>query len=187
MVITSHGTASRSRYSTVAIWFHWIIAVGVIANVAIAELTEDASRAVRGEWIGTHKAIGITILVLTLGRLAWRLGHRPPPQPATMRRWEVVLSKSLHFIFYFLLLALPLTGWIFTSTGGRGIDFFGLFSIPALPVANSESLHERFEDIHKLMGSAMLYLVILHVLAALKHQFFDRDGLIGRLMPFSRR
>lgn len=187
MAITSNGVASLSRYSTVAIWFHWIIAAGVIANIAIAELTEDASRAVRGEWMGTHKAIGITVLVLTLGRLAWRLGHRPPFQPATMKRWEVVLSKSLHGIFYFLLLALPLTGWIFTSTGGRGIDFFGLFGIPALPVGDSESLHERFETIHKLMGSAMLYLAILHILAALKHQFFDRDNLIGRLNPFGRR
>jgi len=103
-----------------------------------------------------------------------------------MKRWEVVLSKSLHALFYFLLLALPISGWIFTSTHGRAIDWFGLFPIPALPVGDSESLHETVEGVHKLMGSAMLYLGVLHILAALKHQFYDRDGLIGRMNPFAR-
>lgn len=187
MAITYRGTSSVARYTKGAIWLHWIIAACVIANIAIVELTENASRTVRGDWLGTHKALGITVLVLTIGRIAWRLGHKPPPQPATMKRWEVALSKSVHFLFYFLLLALPLTGWIFTSTGGRGIDFFGLFGIPALPVGDSKSLHDSVEDIHKLMGNAMLYLGILHILEALKHQYVDRDGLIGRLNPFARR
>jgi cytochrome b561 len=185
MAITYRTPAAR--YTTGAIWFHWAIAACVIANIAIVDLTEGAAKPVRIQWLGTHKAIGIAVLVLTIGLILWRLGHRPPPQPATMKRWEVVLSKTVHFLFYFLLLALPLTGWIFTSTGGRGIDFFGLFGIPALPVGDSKALHDRVEDIHKLLGSAMLYLGILHILAALKHQFIDRDALLGRLNPFARR
>ena len=186
MAITNQSTAT-ARYNRVAIWFHWILAALVIANIAIAELTEDASRAVRGEWMGSHKAIGIAVLAVTLGRIAWRLAHTPPPQPATMKRWEVLFSKTVHGLFYFLLLALPLTGWIFNSTPGKPIDFFGLFAIPALPVGNSKDLHEQFEAIHKFLGSAMLYLAILHILAALKHQFIDRDGLMGRLNPFAGR
>ncbi|TXC68794.1 cytochrome b [Sphingorhabdus soli] len=186
MAITYRSTET-ARYGRVAIWFHWILAALVIANIAIVELTEDASRAVRGEWMGTHKSIGIAVLAVTLGRIAWRLAHTPPPQPATMKRWEVLFSKTVHGLFYFLLLALPLTGWIFASTNGKPINFFGLFDISALPVSSSKDLREQFESIHKLLGNAMLYLAILHILAALKHQFIDRDGLIGRLNPFAAR
>ncbi len=176
-----------SRYTKGAIWFHWVIAACVIANILIVELTESLSKPERRAWMGTHKAIGIAVLVLTIGLIVWRLGHRPPPQPATMKRWEIVLSKTVHFLFYFLLLALPLTGWLFISAGGRGIDFFGLFAIPALPVGDSKNLLDLSENAHKLLGNAMLYLGILHILAALKHQYIDRDGLMGRLNPFAGR
>ena len=118
------------RYSKGAICFHWVIAVLVIANLTIGLLHESLLD-VDGV-IPLHKSIGITVLVLTLGRIAWRLAHRPPAPPETMARWERLAAHAIAHDFYALLLILPLAGWLMVSgtTKRRPFEWFGLFDIP---------------------------------------------------------
>lgn len=173
----------RSVYSKTAIWLHWIIAIFVITNIGLAELTEDMSREARGPYMDYHKAIGISILFLSLGRLIWRLGHKPPPLPMGMPAWQRVASKISHVTFYVLIIGLPLGGWLWMSTyPGNMVSYFGLFDIPALPVQGQEALGELLHEGHKIGGQAMLILVIIHLLAVAKHQFFDKDNLIRRML-----
>ena len=176
------GTAGP-RYTKVVIWLHWLIGLAVIANICLAMLTEGLPRETQRAAMDVHKALGITILALTILRILWRLGHKPPPMPASTPAWQKLLSRIVHFLFYALLILLPLSGWVWMSAADRPIDFFGLATIPTI-VAPNEGLADVMHDRHEVLGLAMLGLAVVHILAALKHQFFDRNGLIGRMNPF---
>lgn len=177
---------ARSRYSTGAMIFHWVIAIMVIVNWRVAEAAEHAGKVEQAALIGNHKAIGITILVLTLGRLAWRLTHRVPPLPDTMAGWEKALARTVHVIFYVMLIALPLGGWLAGSFAGRDISYFGAFAIPPLPVGENLDLAKAIIGFHKTGGEVLIYLVGLHILGALKHTFFDKNGGLGRMLPWGK-
>lgn len=179
-------TTAAERYSRGAIVLHWLIALLIVLNVAAAWVSEDMPKPDRAIIMGNHKAIGITILVLTLARIAWRLGHKAPPLVETLKAWEAAVARVTHWLFYFLMLALPLTGWAMVSAGPRGgpVSFFGLFNIPALPVSSDRGAHEMYESMHGLLGNLIVALFVLHVAGALKHQFFDRDGTLRRMVPF---
>lgn len=178
----SSGSAGP-RYARVAIWLHWLIGLAVIANIALAMLTEGLPRETRGAAMDIHKALGIAVLALTVIRIGWRLGHRPPPLPAAIPGWQRLFGRITHGLFYVLLILLPLSGWVWMSAAGRPIDFFGLFAVPVI-VAPSEALADAMHDRHEALGLTMLALAAIHILAALKHQFVDRAGLIGRMNPF---
>jgi cytochrome b561 len=171
------------RYTKVAIWLHWVIALAVIANIGLAMLTEDMPRETHRAAMNIHKALGMAVLALSVILILWRLGHKPPPPPVGTPAWQKPVSRMVHFAFYGLLILLPLSGWVWMSAADRPIDFFGLFTVPSI-VAPSESLADVLHDRHEVLGIAMLALVVIHILAALKHQFFDRTGLIGRMNPF---
>src|SRR3989344_3679614 len=171
------------RYTKVAIWLHWAIGLAVIANIGLAMLTEDMPRETHRAAMSIHKALGIAILGLTVLRILWRLGHKPPPLPAATPAWQRPVSKLVPFLFYALLILLPLSGWVWMSAADRLIDFFGLFTVPSI-ASPSKSLADTLHERHEVLGLAMLGLAAIHVLAALKHQFVDRTGLIGRMNPF---
>ena len=177
------GTPGPLRYTKVASSLHWLIAVAVLVNIGLALFTEGLPRETRGPLMGIHKALGITILALTVLRLLWRLGHKGPPLPPTVASWERVLGRAVHVLFYLLLLALPLSGWVWMSAADRPIDFFGLFMLPSIAVP-SEALADTMHERHEMLGLTMVALAALHIAAALKHQFVNRDGLIGRMNPF---
>ena len=177
---------ARRRYSTGAMIFHWLIAVMVIWNWRIAEAAEHASGAERGAIFADHKALGILILALSIARLGWRLAHPVPSLPSNYANWERALARFTHVLFYVLLIGLPIGGWLANSLAGREIDMFGLFVIPPLPVGSNEGLAGSIFDLHAIGGQVMIYLIALHILGALKHTFFDRDGGIFRMLPFGR-
>ena len=178
--------AGNGRYSTGAMIFHWVIAIAVIVNWRLVEAAEHVSDAEKGALMGNHKALGITILLLTIARLIWRLTHRPPPLPASYKTWEKMLAKTMHVIFYVLLIGLPLGGWLASSYFERGFEFFGLFDWPLLPVAANPEMGKTIICLHHDGGSILLILIALHVLGALKHTFFDREGGLARMWPWGR-
>jgi len=184
MTIPSHTAhAPVQRYSTVAMWFHWTIAALVIANLAIG-IFHDA---LPGGSMPVHKSIGLTVLALTAARIAWRLGHRPPPLPAATPGWERGAAHATHWLLYILMVAMPVTGWMMVSgsTTRRPLDWFGLFDLPYLPVGPQAG--GIGHDGHALLGWLMLALVALHVAAALRHRLILRDGMLARMAPMLDR
>ena len=165
-----------ARYSGVAMLLHWLLALGVIVNWRLAESAHEGPREAAGALMGTHKAIGMTILLLTVLRILWRLAHRPPPLASTLHTWERVLARTVHAVFYILLISLPLLGWIASSAFGKPVDWFGLFEIPALPIHHDPDAGETIFDVHHLLGNVMVYLMFLHILGALKHSAALDEG-----------
>jgi cytochrome b561 len=177
--------AAQNRYSKGAMLFHWVIAVAVIVNWRIAEAAEHAaSREAAGAIMANHKALGVTILLLTLGRLAWRWTHPVPPLPGA--GWERILARTVHTLFYVLLIGLPLGAWIASSMARRGFEVFGLFQWPLLPLPENPDAAGAIFDLHAAGGTFLLLLVVLHVLGALKHTFINRDGGLPRMLPFGK-
>ena len=177
--------ASRSRYSGGAIVFHWVIALLIIANIAIALVTDDWEGPARRLAMDVHKATGLTVLVLSVLRLAWRLFHRPPPFPATIRPIEAIGARTVHWLVYVLMLALPLSGWTMISAAAshRPLTWYGLFELPYLPVQGARAVGNMAHEVHEVLGYAMIALLALHVLAALKHHFLDGTRLMMRMWP----
>lgn len=174
------------RYSAGAMILHWAIAIGVIANWQIAEKAEHLPEAERGAVMGWHFEVGMTILVLTVLRIVWRLTHPRPPLGAHLKPWERTLAHLVHALFYVLLIALPLLGWIAMAGYKYAIPMFNLFEWPVLPLGFGEDTAHEILEVHANLGTLMLGLIVLHVLGALKHQFWDRDGELWKMLPFGR-
>lgn len=181
-------TESAARYSRGAIILHWLIALLIIGNFAGAWLSEDLPRDERMVMMGYHKATGVVILLLTLVRIGWRLLNPPPAMPASLKAWEAGLARITHGLFYVLMLAVPLAGLGLHSAFGKGkpVSLFGLVDFPALPVGTDKPTIGLFHELHEITATAMLVLFVLHVAAALKHQFIDRDQHAWRMLPFRR-
>lgn len=177
-------TDSAVRYSRGAIILHWLIALMIIGNFIGAWVAEDLPRDEKMVMMGYHKATGILILILTLVRIGWRFTHRPPPLMETLKAWEAALAKVTHTLFYFLMLAVPVAGWGLHSAASKGkpVSIFGLFDVPALPLASDKPTIGLFHELHEVFATAMLALFVLHVAGALKHQFIDRDGSMQRML-----
>ncbi|MES2781289.1 MAG: cytochrome b [Pseudomonadota bacterium] len=172
------------KYSKIAILFHWVIAILIATNVLLATLADDLSRSASAVFMNPHKAIGISILVLSVARLLWRLGHRPPPLPGKVAGLQAFAGHAVHILFYVLMIAVPLTGWLMVAASDRAppIDFFGLFTIDS-PIGKSELLSEIGHEGHELLVTPLIILIGLHVAGALKHQFIDRLPFLQRMWP----
>lgn len=175
------------RYSIVAIVFHWTIALLVLFNLAVGLFHDGLPR----EWqlMPLHKAAGITVLVLSLGRLAWRLMHLPPTRATNVAPWEHRFALAVHWTLYFLMIAMPLTGWAMSSVGHDGnpprpLTWFFLFAIPYLPV--SPGTADFGHEAHEILGYLMTALVLLHIAAALRHHLVRRDVTLVRMLPILR-
>lgn len=173
-----------ATYSTVAIAFHWTIAAMIIVNLWLG-LFHDG---LPSEWkvMPVHKALGITVLVLTIGRIIWRLMHRPPPMLASVTGWERTAATLMHWALYALMLIMPLTGWAMSSVGRDGgpprpLTWFFLFDIPYLPV--NSAMAGIGHDLHGILGYLMTFLVVLHIAAALRHHFLLKDATLVRMIP----
>jgi len=166
-------------------FLHWVIVALLVVQVPLGKVAHELPVGLeRLVMMSRHKSVGITILALALLRIAWRWIDRPPPPPP-MPRWQEIAARLNHWALYALLIALPLTGWLTSSAAARPVSWFGLVQLPDF-VAPDEGLEEAFEEAHEWLVNALLVLVLVHVAAALKHQFFDRDGLLLRMLPGRR-
>ncbi|MBA4806099.1 cytochrome b [Brevundimonas sp.] len=177
----------RNRYSPVSLALHWIIALAILAQVLLITAHENTEGALSGQFVMLHKSLGITILVLTLARIGWRLAHPAIPLPAEMPRWEKLAARATHVLFYVILIVMPMSGWLASSAASRDFAWFGLFDWPLLPVGGGRETAARFMNVHGLVVKGLYVLIGLHVLAALKHQFIDRDNVLHRMIPLIPR
>ncbi len=177
----------RNRYSTVSLVFHWGIALLALTQVLLIAAHDATDGPLSRELVQIHKAVGLSILVLTLVRIGWRLANPALPMPAGTPRWQAIAARTNHVLFYVLLIGLPLGGWAASSAGGRVIEWFGLFQWPLLPLPLNRDLAGTFMDMHRAGVKVLYVLVTLHVLAALKHHFIDRDNVLHRMVPLIPR
>jgi cytochrome b561 len=173
---------SPTRYGYVAQTLHWAIVALLVVQVTLGKIADGLPVGFeRLVVMSRHKSFGITILGIALLRLAWRWIDRPPPLPP-MPGWQRFAAHVSHHGLYVLLFALPLTGWLMSSAANRPASWFGLVQLPDF-IAPDAALKERFEEAHEFLVNALFVVAGLHVAAALKHQFVDRDGLLMRMLP----
>ncbi len=182
------------RYTGPAIALHWLVAIGIIANVALAWIWPHLADAQVRPAIDMHKSIGITVLLLSLARLAWRLVSPPPPLPPAVEGWARTASAAVYVLFYVVMIGMPLSGWALSSASViirfKPIMLFGLVQWPTitplarLPSAEMKQAHDAFVTVHGLLAKLAYALIVLHVGAALRHLFLLKDGVAGRMVPF---
>src|SRR3990170_7268540 len=160
-------TAAQARYSTGAILLHWLIALALAFQLALGFSMPKDERGFA--LFQLHKSVGITILLLTLARLVWRLTHRPPP--AGEGGFNGFLAKAVHTLLYVFMVGMPLTGWAVVSTSRIQVPtlFWGVMPWPHLPISNA--LHDLAEETHEILAWTGIALILLHVAGALRHQF----------------
>jgi cytochrome b561/polyisoprenoid-binding protein YceI len=171
--------AAQQRYSWGAIVLHWAIALALAFQLALGFSMPKDERGFA--LFQLHKSVGITILLLTLVRLAWRLTHRPPP--AVEGGFQGFLAKAVHTLLYVFMVGMPLTGWAVVSTSRIQVPtlLWGAIPWPHLPISNA--LHDLAEESHEILAWIGIALIALHVAGALRHQFLIKDGLLRRMGP----
>lgn len=182
-----HSTPNRTaeRYTRVAIALHWVLGAALLAMIVLGVVMTDLPFSPwRLKLYNWHKWAGISLLGLAVVRLAWRLTHRPPRLPQgiahAMPRWQRWAHHGTHHGLYALFFVVPLTGWAYSSAAGFPIVLFGALPLPDLVPAD-KALAELIKPWHQAAAFAMAGLALLHIAAALKHHFIDRDGLLARM------
>ncbi len=165
---------------------HWLVVLLVLAQFALARIAGNLPLGM--EKLATltrHKSIGITILGLAVLRLLWRTLSAGPALPSALPTLQRRLAAATHVALYAVLFAIPLSGWLMSSAKNYPVSWFGLLQLPDL-VAPDEAAFRFWQQSHEWLTSALLALAALHVLAALKHHFVDRDDVLRRMLPFVR-
>jgi cytochrome b561 len=177
---------SPTRYSAVAQAFHWIIAALIVVQFVLGRLQEDLPiGAHKLALLARHKSFGMTVLMLAVLRLLWRLKNPPPALPAGMRPIERRLARATHIAFYVLLFAMPLSGWLMSSAKNYSVSWFGLFTWPNL-IAKNETAFALLRSTHDILSGVLFAVAVLHILAALKHHFWHKDDVLLRMLPFTQ-
>jgi cytochrome b561 len=175
---------NAQRWGAVSQSLHWIIVL-LIFGLAIVGLTMgDLPKTPKYFWVYTaHKSVGITVLVLVIARLAWRLyAGAPKPVPGTPG-WQHAIASFTHVLLYGIMFAMPLSGWLYDSASGlRPFKFFGLFNVPKLS-APDDHLRHLSHTVHEWGLYVLIVLVAMHAGAALFHHFFQGDATLVRMLP----
>jgi cytochrome b561 len=174
---------TRYRYSGIARALHWLAALLIFAGFGLGlfmtglEFSPDKFR-----YYAWHKWLGITVFLLAAARLAWRAGHPAPPLPEAMPAWQRRTARAVHVLLYALMLAIPLSGWIYSSATGVSVAYLGLVDLPNL-VAKDRELARALLVVHQSLNYLLAAVVTVHVAAAFKHHFVDRDDILARMLP----
>ena len=171
------------RYTRTAIVLHWLMALLIFATFPLGLYMADLKFSpTKLQLVSYHKWIGITLLLLVVLRLFWRLTHTPPALPDALPRWQKTASGAVHHGLYLLLVAVPLSGWLMSSAKGIQTVWFGVLPLPDLLNKNKE-LGDFMGYVHESLNYLLLLLVAVHIAAELKHRFIDHDEILSRMLP----
>lgn len=173
------------KYTRPLIALHWLTALLVVACLILVWSADGLQdKLLRRELIGLHRSLGLTILLLTLLRLGLR-GLTRQPSLIEISPLQALLARLAHAGLYVLLLVIPAVGWMLTSAAGRTVSWFGLIDLPALVAAN-RPFAGQMHELHELLATGLLLLVLIHAGAALWHHYRHKDATLRRMSPFSR-
>jgi cytochrome b561 len=177
---------SRARYTAVAQAFHWVIAALIVVQFTLAWTADDLPLGMHKlALLARHKSFGMTVLMLAVLRLGWRLFNPAPPLPEGMSKIETFLARATHMAFYVLLFAMPVTGLLMSSAKNYSVSWFGMFTWPNL-IAPNERWFDILRSTHEVLSYLLFAVAILHILAALKHHFWNKDDVLTRMLPFTK-
>ena len=172
-----------ARYGAVAQLLHWVIAVLIAIQFALFWLEDDLPLGSHKlALLARHKSCGMTVLMLAVVRVVWRLTHRPPP-PAGVSVLQHRAAQGAHGALYVLLFAMPLTGWLMSSAKNYSVSWFGLFTWPDL-IGKNVATYKALHLTHEILSDALIVTVALHVAAAVLHHFWNQDDVLMRMLPF---
>ncbi|HEY4170619.1 MAG TPA: YceI family protein [Reyranella sp.] len=173
-----------ANYTPVARILHWLTALAVLGLIGLGlwmvGLPIGLTKLYAFAW---HKWIGLTVLLLTVLRWAWRALHPPPVLPTTVTPWERALAPWVHILLLMLLLALPVSGWLMSSAGGVKVIWFGYLPMPDL-VPRDPTLFEILRTLHHWLAWTLMGVLVVHVAAVARHDLLRRDGIFRRMSPF---
>ncbi|MGB8635341.1 MAG: cytochrome b [Rhodanobacteraceae bacterium] len=167
--------------------FHWLIAALILVQGAVGLIMGELPKSPDVIPVYTfHKSLGLTILLLAVFRLGFRLLHKRP-DPLPMPGWQHGLSRITHVALYLLLFAVPLSGWIMDSASGlRPLYWWWVLRLPSITGGPSHDLKEFAEESHEILFWVLVAVAALHIAGALKHHFMDRDDTLRRMLPGAR-
>lgn len=173
---------TQRRYGIISILLHWIIAVLMITLVIEGlYMTRIPISEQKLKLYGWHKEYGMLLLMLVMLRIVWRIGNIVPLLPASIPRWQKFAAHAVHWLFYIFMFALPITGWLLTSAAGLPVSFFDLFIFPDL-ISPNENMRILFTEIHQWLSYGFIVTFFMHVGAALKHHFINKDDILRRII-----
>lgn len=168
------------QYDFVSKFLHWTIAILLIALISLGWYMMSIEEQPGSDWyFNLHKSLGLLAGLLILCRIIWRLEHKPAALPNSVPQWQAKISRLIHFLLYICMIVMPLTGFIGASYSGHGIMFFG-WPLPDW-INKNHDLAEQFFDVHGTVVWALVVLIVLHIIAALKHLFINKDGVFQRM------
>lgn len=171
------------RYTTTAIWLHWLTVLLIFAVFPLGLYMHDLKLSpAKLQLYSYHKWIGFTLLILGMLRVVWRVTHTAPALPVRITRRQQFASGLVHHLLYVLLLAVPLSGWLMSSAKGVQTVLFGVLPLPDL-LARDKALGSLLGQLHESLNYLLLLLVMIHLAAALKHKLIDRDEVMARMLP----
>ncbi len=177
--------STDDRWSSIIQWLHWLMALAILANGTIGLIMVDMSRGMtKLNTFAIHKSIGLTVLALLVVRVSWRLfDRRPRDEP--MPRWQRLTAHATQAALYLLMLAIPMSGWLYNSAHGNPLQWFKLFNLPAL-VEKNETISELALLGHQTLFWLLCIALSGHIAGALIHHWFERDNTLLRMLPFAR-
>ena len=171
-------------WGTVAKSFHWVIALLILGQLVLGTVAEEARLSpLKLDLFVWHKSIGLTILLLVILRLAWRLYNPPPSVPAGTPAWETKLARISHTLLYLLMFAVPMTGWLVSDATRIPFKAFWLVPMPDL-IAADRDMSDLAADVHGALTKLLLLVVVIHIAAALRHHFFLHNKILTRMLPW---
>ncbi|HVE07773.1 MAG TPA: cytochrome b [Paraburkholderia sp.] len=177
--------ATRASYTRTAIAFHWLIALLIVCGFSLGWVMTDIPgfTPTKLRYFSWHKWIGVTVFALAVLRILWRATHAAPPLPDGMPAWQRSAAHLMHVLLYALMVLIPASGYLYSSAANVPVVYLGLVPLPRL-IDPDPTLKVVMKTVHIGLNYTLLVLVVLHVAAALKHQWLDRDGLLSRMIPF---
>lgn len=173
----------KHHYTRTAKILHWLIATSILGLLIVGFVMADMELSPEKlQYYSWHKWAGVFVFMLTIARLAWRVLNPPPSLPVTMKKSLKLLAHLGHFTLYLLCILIPLSGWLMSSAKGVQTVWFGILPIPDL-LSRDKALGNQLQELHETLNWIFIAVISTHILAALKHHFIDKDGILIRMLP----